>query len=169
MKRGIILIVVILVIAVLFVWWYNQQGNTIISNPPEDWEQYAQTRIQEELIQTQSDFAIFPKNYILERGNSLKMSAGIKNDASDGQAHNFVINIIPNSVSQQNWVIWDTADYEIQANKTRFITIIVEPPTSVTEGTYTFNILACKDMKNSDCTLHNYNWGTPQQLSLTLK
>jgi hypothetical protein len=185
-------IILLAVVAFVLIMWLNY-----LPFPPpsisDDLTQQSQVKITQTFAETQKNFAIWPERYDLQRGYALKMSAGIKNDASDGQAHNFVINVIPLVVSQQicpngdinncswpgkndatikefmeTWTVWDKNNLQIQTTKVGFKSIIVKPSPYAAIGAYVFSVVACKDIQYSNCTLENYNWGHPQQLTITV-
>jgi len=162
--------------------------------PIDDLTLQAQSKLQETFQNTQNNFAIWPDRYNLDRDRGLRMSAGIKNDAYDGQNHQFVINIVPTAASRspcasgditsctnsagtslkefmQGWVLWDKQPGIVQINMTGYKTISVTVPENAVSGTYIFNVIACMDVSSySECTLQTFNWGTnPQQLTITVK
>lgn len=92
---AVVFAVVLLSLAIL---WLNNLFPQLFSIT-DDLTQQAQSKIQETFQQTQNNFAIWPSKYDLVRTRELKMSAGIKNDAEDGQDHQFVINVIPAAAS----------------------------------------------------------------------
>jgi cytoskeletal protein RodZ len=155
----------------------------------DDLIQQSQTKIQETFQQTQSNFAIWPSRYDLTRGKELKMSAGIKNDASDSADHTFVINVIPAAASDEvcsggditacpnvesemeKWLSWDKQQSVIQKNRVGYKTISIKPSSSAKAGTYIFSVVACEGVGSySACTRETLNWGgSAQELALTLK
>ncbi len=165
-------------------------GFTGITN---DLTQQAQNKLRQTFEETNSNFAIWPNRYDLKRGEELKMSAGIKNNAEDGLSHSFVINVIPATVSENvcdkdkltdcsapvggnlynymlHWVTWDKFSSVIQINQVGYKTISIKPDSQAKLGTYIFNVVACKDMSNyQQCTQDTLNWGgAAQQLAITL-
>jgi len=166
-------------------------GFTGITN---DLTQQAQNKLRQTFEETNSNFAIWPNRYDLKRGEELKMSAGIKNNAEDGLSHMFVINIIPATASKSvcpggdvnsclapggktlyeemlTWVTWDMSSSVIQINQVGYKTISIKPDSQAKLGTYIFNVVACKDMSNyQQCTPETLNWGgASQQLAITLE
>jgi hypothetical protein len=153
----------------------------------------AHAKLQETFQMTQSNFAVWPDSFNLYRGGELKMSAGVKNNANDGQDHEFTINIVPANASinscasgdinscnvpggkslkdfMQDWVSWDNQPGIVQINKTDLKAISVIVPQSAALGNYTFNIIACLDVSSyNECTLQTSNWGNPQRLTITVK
>ena len=122
------------------------------------------------------------------------MSGGIKNNAADGQPHDFVINIVPigasSSVCQTNdietctvsggltlksfmegWITADKGPSRIEINGMWFPKITITPPTNAMKGDYIFNGVACKDILNPlDCTRTTLNWGgAAQSIIVTVK
>ncbi len=69
-------------------------------NETHDERQRAADEILRIFNQTNQNFAIWPPGrWELNQGDTLMMSAGIKNNASDGQNHSFVVNVFPDAVS----------------------------------------------------------------------
>ncbi len=160
---------------------------------------HAQNRIQNVFSQTNETFAIYPSRYRLEKGQSLKMAAGIKNDAADDNNHTFVINIIPSTATQticpeqdieictapdgsvlkkymSTWTVFPTGKSDIQANNISYRYITITVPGNAVSGIYQFDVLACctdcegSDVEAySDCIYSTRNWGSIQSLEITVK
>jgi hypothetical protein len=187
---AVVFAVVLLSLAIL--WLQGIIGN--IGSLTDDLTQQAQSKLQETFQTTQNNFAVWPDRYNLDRGKELKLSSGIKNDAEDGQNHQFVINVVPAAASRgpcasgdigsctapggkslsefmQNWVSWDNQPGVIQINRVGYRTISVNVPPNAVAGTYIFNVIACMDMYSySECTSQTLNWGgSAQQLTITVK
>ena len=156
----------------------------------DDLTQQSQSKVQETFQNTQNNFAIWPSRYDLARGKELKMAAGIKNDADDGQNHQFVINVVPAAASDsvcpggdldacgtlksnmQSWVSWDRAAGVIQINRVGYRTISIKPTSNAKTGTYIFNVVACTEPITGyqECTPQTLNWGgSAQQLTIAVK
>jgi len=187
---AVVFAVVLLSLAIL--WLQGIIGN--IGGLTDDLTQQAQSKLQETFQSTQNNFAIWPDRYNLDRSKELKMSAGIKNDADDGQNHQFVINVVPAAASRgpcasgdistctgpggasmtefmQGWASWDNQAGIIQINRVGYRTISVKVPSNAVSGTYIFNVIACMDVSSySACTPQTLNWGgSAQQLTITVK
>lgn len=185
----IVAVVFSVVLLSLAIMWLNNlfpQFGSIT----DDLFQQAQTKIQETFQDTQNNFAIWPPKYDLARGRELKMGAGIKNDANDGNTHQFAINVIPAAASDsvcpggdldacgslkanmQSWITWDTQSSSIEINKVGYRWITIKPSSNSKLGTYIFNVVACKEPITTyqGCTLQTLNWGgSSQQVQITLK
>jgi hypothetical protein len=153
----------------------------------------AQSRLKDTFQATQNNFAIWPDRFSLNKGGELKMSAGIKNNANDGNYHQFVINIVPANASisscasgdinsctgsggktlkdfMQDWILWENQPVVVQINYTGFKAIKVTVPQNAALGNYTFNVIACVDVSSyTECNTNTGNWGSPQQLTITVK
>jgi len=187
---AVVFAVVLLSLAIL--WLQGIIGN--IGGLTDDLTQQAQSKLQETFQNTQNNFAIWPDRYSLDRNKELKMSAGIKNDAEDGQNHQFIINVVPAAASRtpcpsgdissctapggtslkdfmQGWASWDSEAGIVQINRVGYRTISIKVPSNAVSGTYIFNIVACMDMTPySACTAQTLNWGgSAQQLTITVK
>jgi hypothetical protein len=186
---AVVFAVVLLSLAIL--WLQGIIGG--VTQITDDLTQQAQSKLQETFQNTQNNFAIWPSQYSLARGKELKMSAGIKNDAEDGQNHLFVINVIPAAASRgpcasgdinsctgpggsslkefmQGWTSWDKEPGVIQINRVGYRSITVKVPANAVSGTYIFNVIACMDVTSYDaCTPQTLNWGgSAQQLTITV-
>jgi hypothetical protein len=187
---AVVFAVVLLSLAIL--WLQGIIGN--IGGLTDDLTQQAQSKLQETFQTTQNNFAVWPDRYNLDRGRELKMSAGIKNDAEDGQNHQFIINVVPAAASKtpcpsgdissctgpggasvkdfmQGWASWDNQAGIIQINRVGYRTISVKVPANAVAGTYIFNVIACMDISSYNaCTPQTLNWGgSAQQLTVTVK
>jgi hypothetical protein len=189
----IVAVVFAVVLLSLAIYWLNQVMGGI-GGLTDDLTQQAQSKLQETFQSSQNNFAIWPDRYSLDKGRELKMSAGIKNDADDGEPHRFVINVIPAAASQgpcpggdlascptvkssmEDWVTGFTGPVLIQSNKLGYRTISVKIPNNAVSGTYIFNVVACGDIQPDPitsslaCTETTLNWGSSaQQLTITVK
>jgi hypothetical protein len=181
----IICIIIALALALTTIWL-----NSFIFNPAAcsyigDMIPQSQSKIIETFAHSTSNFSIWPSNYDLRRGCSMRMSAGIKNNADDGADHVFSVSVIPTmasasvcaggnvnscndlGVQMRSWVTFDKSSSVIQINKVGYKTITIKPSASAKLGSYIFTIVACKDIQ-SECTFQNSNWGIPQQLTITI-
>jgi hypothetical protein len=167
----IVAIVFAVVLLSLFIAWmqgFFGQINVIT----DDLTQEASVRLKDTFRKTESNFAIYPNEWTLDRGHELKLLAGIVNRDSDSQRHNFVVNVIPTDPATANW--FDTNDFnkplpvEFGADVEFPITIT---PTGALQKTYVFYIIACKDKSFSQCqTVNDQNYGgSPQYLRITMK
>jgi len=188
---AVVFAVVLLSLAIL---WLNNLFPQFMSIT-DDLTQQSQSKIQETFQTTQNNFAVWPDQYSLDRGRELRMSAGIKNDAEDGQNHNFVINVAPAAASRgvcpspgtidtctapggkllkefmQEWISWDSSPGIIQINRVGYKKISLKVPSNAVSGTYIFNVVACKDVYTyTECTPQTLNWGgSAQQITITVK
>ncbi len=143
-------------------------------------------------------FASWPHRWELYRWGALVMGAGIKNNASDGKNHSFVINVLPaatdNNIARyfgcyegisncyldqqtsiakfmSSFVNWSKAPFNVSWNETEFRNITINA--SALYGTYLFQIIACMSdgtgIDSADkCTAAN-KWGNGTTLELLVK
>jgi hypothetical protein len=199
LSMGFIITVVIAIILLgLAITWIQGMFGSI-TGLTEDLTQQAQTNLRETFKQTGGNFAIWPNQYELDRGKGIRMSAGIENDAPDGQPHFFVINIVPTSASSNicpggdvttcpsvqskmmDWVTIDRSKTRIAINTQGFKYIDVSIPSDAIAGTYFYNVMSCYDAQSispseaatptsMDCTsVSDKLWGNPQQLLVIVK
>ncbi|RLI96669.1 MAG: hypothetical protein DRO99_04095, partial [Candidatus Aenigmatarchaeota archaeon] len=126
------------------------------------------------------DFAIWPPEYTVAAGTTLKMAAGLKNDAYDGEAHDFVINVVveevPSGVNKnfvRNWVMFIKSPKTIAIGRHDEIPITFEVPSNAMKGVYLFRVVACYDERvdgtpvtpdSASCTSTSENmWGPAAQ------
>ena len=95
MSLGFIIAVVFaIVLLTLAITWLQQViGN--ISGITDDLTKQAQSKIQETFNTQNTNFAVWPPQYSLSAGKSLKLLAGIRNDEPQGNTINYYINVIP--------------------------------------------------------------------------
>ncbi len=95
MSLGFIVAVVfaIVLLTLAITWLQGLIGD--ISGLTDDLTQQSQIKIQETFQQSDAAFAIWPTQYNLQAGKSLKMSAGIKNTDQEGNSLKYYINVIP--------------------------------------------------------------------------
>ena len=133
-----------------------------------DLTQQAREQLTSTFGGTSENFAIFPTSYDLEAGKGIRMSGGVKNTASDGKGHKFVINVIPAAASpdvcqsgdissctipsgenlkefMKSWLTWDKTIKPIGIGKYAFFWLKVDVPPNAPKGTYIFNVYACYD------------------------
>ena len=172
MSIGFIVAIVFAVILLsLFITWmqgFFGQINVIT----DDLTQEASVKIKDTFRNTESNFAIYPNEWSLDRGHELKLLAGVVNRDPDSQKHDFVINIVPTDAATASW--YDPNDFN-QKLPTEFGASVEFPititPVGATAKTYVFYIIACKDKDFSQCqTLQDQNYGgSPQYLRITMK
>jgi len=164
----IIIIVFSVVVLGLAIAWIQGliPGITAIT---EDLTQQARAKIQETFQESQNNFAIWPNQYRIKPANSIKMSAGINNNADDGENHIYVINVIPAAASNnvcptddintctspdkttklidylKNWLTVDRSSGTVQINTVGYKDFTVTVKGNAIKGTYIFNVVACFD------------------------
>ncbi len=94
----IIIVVFAIVLLTLGITWLRGiiGGITILT---DDLTQQANSKLQDTFQQTTQNFGIYPSRWEMTPGKALKMSAGVKNNAADGNTHLYVVNVIPTAVS----------------------------------------------------------------------
>ncbi|MBM3304141.1 MAG: hypothetical protein FJY76_03515 [Candidatus Aenigmarchaeota archaeon] len=94
----IIVIVIAVVLLTLGITWLRGIIGGI-TGLTDDLTQQASSKLQDTFQQTTQNFGIYPSRWEMTPGKNLKMSAGIKNNAADGNTHQYVVNVIPTAVS----------------------------------------------------------------------
>lgn len=194
----IIAVVFAIVLLSLSLTWLRGMIENIMGIT-DDLTQEAQTSLRDAFRGgAASSFAVWPSQYNLPPGKGLRMSAGIENDAIDGRDHQFVINIVPVSASDnvlttkkcdiesfrncqlydelKKWVTFDRTAGVVQINAVGFKYIEVRPTANAVKGTYLFNIVSCYDEvvsstpTSSGClqTSENLWGGSAQQLLISV-
>ncbi len=172
MSIGFIVAIVFAVILLsLFITWMQGFFGKI-NVITDDLTQEASTKIKDTFRKGESNFAVYPNDWTLERGHELKLLAGIINRDPDSQKHDFVINIVPADASTADW--YDTNEFNKRL-PTEFgadveIPITIKPVNPVAK-TYVFYVIACKDKDFSQCqTLQDQNYGgSAQYIRITMK
>lgn len=194
MSLGLIVAVVfaIVLLSLAITWIQGMIGN--ISGITEDLTQQASTELRNTFADTNSNFAVWPTDYKIERGNGIQFLAGIKN--RDSVDHDYVINMIPAGASSavcdtgevktcmsnvmttktvydyvKSWVTVETTVSTAHPldESTRHLT--VEVPTNAEPGYYLFNAIACYDVGgtpvSSQCFGNSDNlWSTAQSVTI---
>jgi len=139
-------------------------------NETRDERQRAYAKILDTFNQTLENFAIWPSRWELDHTDALIMSAGIKNNASDGKNHSFVVNVLPMGVDSnilRNFCVpytnifeckldeqttyaalmstlinWSKSQIMINGSSIGFVNITVN--SYAPAGTYLFGVAACR-------------------------
>lgn len=166
---GVVFAIVLLSLAV--VWIQGLIGDITIVT--DDLTQEGKNKIKDAFRDVKTNFAIYPDEWELERGHSLKLLAGIINRHEDSSRHNFVINVFPQSPADNTWFNPNEFNTPLP---TQFDSIVefpitITPPASAPAGTYVFRIITCMDASFAQCSqLDDMNFGgSPQYLRVTLK
>ena len=170
---GFIIIVIFAVILLTLSITWLRQFMTPLGTLTDDLTQDANNALRETFQKTTSSFAIYPSRHVIERGRALKMGAGIKNNAPDSQAHTYVINVIPTSVSNSvktnipgcsgntplatcqlngqslynemvSWVTWTSSDFRVLTNEYTPQYITITPSDRAPAGIYQYQFVSCK-------------------------
>lgn len=169
----IIIVVFAIVLLTLGITWLRGIISSV-TGLTDDLTQQASSKLQDTFQQTTQNFGIYPSRWEMDRGKTLKMSAGIKNNAPDSQNHLFVINVIPTAVSSdilrnypgctgidacsitvdgQNmllkdfvlrWATFSKSPFIVEKTQVGYSYITITVPTSAPSGTYMFSVVACR-------------------------
>lgn len=101
LSLGFIVMVVFAVILLSLAIVWLQGVVRDIGGLTTDLTQQSANKIQEIFGETGENFAVWPSSYSMSAGKGIKLLAGIKNNARDGQAHRFVINMVPSTASNE--------------------------------------------------------------------
>jgi hypothetical protein len=188
----VVIIFAVILLSLAIVWLRGTIEQ--ITGLTTDLSQQAQSKLTETFRQATSNFAVWPNQYEIEPGKKLVMSGGVKNNAPDGQSHDFVINVVPIAASSsvcptgnietctvpggitmksfmEGWVTADKGPTRVEINGMWFPKITITLPNNAMKGDYIFNAMACKDILNpNDCTRTTLNWGgSSQSIMVTAK
>ncbi len=173
MSLGLIVAVVfaVVLLTLAITWIQGMIGD--ITQITEDLTQQAQTKLQDTFAETSTNFAVWPTNYEIQPGETVKLLAGIKNNAPDSQRHDFVINMVPAGASysvcpggelsacespeagvsleefMRRWGTVETTLSSIEVQTTAYKSVTVEVPQNARAGSYIFNVVACYDRAGS--------------------
>jgi hypothetical protein len=174
MSLGLIVAVVFAVVLLTLAITWIQTMISDITGITQDLTQQAESKISETFAESNSNFAVWPPDWELPGGNGIKFKAGIKNNDPDALSHDFVINIIPASASQQvcdtrdirtcnspksgltvyqymlEWTTVDPSVSKINPRDTAYKTVTIEVPADAPNGYYLFNVVACYDRDTDD-------------------
>jgi hypothetical protein len=188
LSLGFIVTVVfaVVLLSLAIVWIRGMIGT--VGTLTDDLTQKAHDTLSETFNSGKSNFAVFPREYTIAPGNSVKLSLGVKNDDKDGQPHNFVVRVYPAMASSgivnsygctsgfaacdrlnkdmMSWVTYSGEIYKIQPNVFRFWDVSIALPNNVVKGVYQFDLVACEDSTGT-CDRTSTNWGTALSLQIT--
>lgn len=196
MSLGFIVAVVFaIVLLTLSITWLQQLiGN--IGGLTDDLTQQAQAKIQETFQAQKTNFAVWPTQYAISSGNTLKMSAGILNNDPAGSNRIFALNVVPvaSSICQtgqfesctvkgtdmksymRNWVTFPDSAETVLVGTTGYRFITITAPLDAPKGQYLFSVVACADVPkgtlpvSSTCTQTSSSlWGNSASLAITVK
>jgi hypothetical protein len=173
LSLGFIVMVVFAVILLSLAIVWLQGVIRDIGGLTTDLTQQSANKIQEIFGETGENFAVWPSSYSMSAGKGIKLLAGIKNNARDGQPHRFVINIVPSTASNEvcperdittcsvsggggtlydfmaSWLTFDTAEAPVSQGATHTPWVEIKIPSSAVKGTYMFNVYCCYDAGTS--------------------
>ncbi len=169
LSLGFIVAVVFAVILLsLAITWLNQiMGD--IGGLTNDLTQKASQKLDDIFSETDQTFAVWPSEYTVKRGTTLKTLVGIINRQPDSQEHDFSIYVKSNN-NVDDWIdksAFENERFTVQFNKDLKIPITITPKRDAPKGTYTFWIYACID--TSSCSDSNYNYESPQYIRIILE
>jgi hypothetical protein len=169
MSLGLIVAVVfaVVLLTLAITWIQGMIGD--ITQITEDLTKQAETKLRDTFAETSTNFAIWPTHYDMKPGESVKLLAGVKNNAPDSIRHDFVINVVPagasysicpeGDVSQcdspeqgvtlaefmSRWVTVERTVSSIEVQTTAYKSLTIEAPKTAPSGSYIFNVVACYD------------------------
>ncbi len=185
----IVAVVFAVVLLSLAVTWLRGMIGTI-GSLTDDLTQKAHDTLSETFNTGTTNFAVYPSEYKLSPGRSVKLSVGVKNDDRDGQPHTFVIHVYPAMASNEiissygcsnfatcttlqedmlSWVTYSSEKYRIQPNLFRFWDMTISVPNNVVKGIYQYDVVACEDMDFEQCDRTTTNWGSTQSLTIPVQ
>ncbi len=185
---GLIFAVILLTLAVMWV----RDTFSGVSVLTDDLRQNAQNTLASTFDNEKTNFDVSPKRYDLDVGKSVILSAGVKNDKSDGKPHKFVIRMYPGTADQEiienygctdfdtcnelktdmnRWLTYIQKVYNIESNAKRFWDITITLPQDVKRGTYMYDLAACEgdSVTFSGCDRSTANWGSTKTLTVKAK
>lgn len=171
LSLGLIVAVVFSIVFLsLGIIWVNQFMEQI-TGVTKDLIDEGKVKIRETFSETDQNFAVYPQEWELPRGSSLKMVAGIINREPDSQAHRFVINVIPTRKETEEWI--DDREFNTQL-KAEFGSVVdfpitITPKREAIKGTYVFYVIACMEKGFESCkSPDDQNYESAQYFRLTL-
>lgn len=155
LSLGLIVTVVFAVVLLSLAVLWIQGVFPGLSGVTDDLLQDSKAKIRETFSTSNENFAIWPNQHNLAPGKSLRMLAGIKNNAPDGRDHEFVINVIPVRASTcaqgdqacldevAGWLTYDDTRSIVLIGDIGEKTIELRVPQNAVQGTYLFNVVVC--------------------------
>jgi hypothetical protein len=173
MSLGLIVAVVfaVVLLTLAITWIQGMIGE--ITQITHDLTKQAETKLRDTFAETSTNFAIWPTHYDMKPGETVKLLAGVKNNAPDSQRHDFVIAAVPAGASysvcpsgevgtcnspepgitleefMSRWTTVERTRSSIEVQTTAYKSITIETPTNARAGSYIFNIVSCYDRTGS--------------------
>lgn len=172
MSLGLIIAVIFAVVFLsLAVTWVSDFMSNI-SGLSSDLLAEGSQQISDVFSQTNQRFAIYPPEWTVERGDNLRMVAGIINKEPDSLEHMFVVNVIPTDPTTVGWIneIEFRTPLKAGFNQQLNFPITITPNIEAVAGTYVFYVIACKDYTFNQCsTIEDQNFQSTQYFRLILE
>ena len=174
MSLGLIIAVIFAVVFLsLAVTWVSDFMGSISSLSTDLLKEGSQ-KIRDVFSQTNQRFAIYPQEWTIERGQSLKMVAGVVNKEPDSLEHMFVVNVIPTDPTTAGWIndIEFRTPLKAGFNQVLDFPITITPPKEGTlAGTYVFYVIACINVNApGQCnTIQDQNFQSTQYFRLIVE
>ncbi len=161
LSLGLIVTVVFAVVLLSLAVLWIQGVFPGLTGLTDDLVQDARAKIRETFSTSNQNFAIWPNQHELKPGKSLRMLAGIKNNAADGKDHQFAVNVIPIGASTcsegdaacldaiKGWLTFDKTTGLVLIRDIGEKTITLTVPQNAVQGTYLFNVVVCADFVQS--------------------
>ncbi|HLD78713.1 MAG TPA: hypothetical protein VJB16_06820 [archaeon] len=161
LSLGLIVTVVFAVVLLSLAVLWIQGVFPGLTGLTDDLVQDARAKIRETFSTSNQNFAIWPNQHTLKPGASLRMLAGIKNNAGDGKDHQFAVNVIPIGASTcaegdaacldavRGWLTFDKTTGLVLIRDIGEKTVTITVPQNAVQGTYLFNVVVCADFIQS--------------------
>ncbi len=151
---GVVFAIVVLSLAVI--WIQDLMGG--VTDISEGLKEEASLKLEETFQETDENYAIWPTRKELTAGTKLAVSAGLKNNAMDGERHKFLVNIQPQSLPTgvtdtevMSWIEWAKQSKTVNPNQNTNIPIYITVPHGAQSGTYIFRITGCSECSDPRC------------------
>lgn len=170
MSLGLIVTVVFAIVLLSLAITWIQGMLSDITGITDDLTGQASAKLTDIFAETDSNFAVWPPEWEVTRGNGIKTLAGIRNNAADSQEHYYVMNVIPSGASESvcdtrdvrtcdsgvaghstlydymlTWVTTDPLKFRVNTLDSIEKVVVIEVPKDARKGYYLFNVVACYD------------------------
>ncbi len=182
MSLGFIIAVVfaVVLLSLAIVWLRGMMEN--VGGLTIDLTQQARNELSDTFKQTRSNFAIWPKRQDMERGKTLVLSAGVKNNDPDANNKWFYVDVecaaadspVSNAKAMaEDWItVPETAAFA-KSNDVVYRDITINVPNDAPEGNYIFDVIVChwdSSPSSLSCDSSSNNlWASQQPLTITIR
>ena len=188
-KKHMVLFLLLLVFGFLY-FLFLSSCMTGSAGITYDFGQEGYAQIQKKIGYYGKVFGIWPNEYKLDSGNTIRVEFSVLNN--DSREHFFVVNVYPKKVSSnicpsgdvniclmpdgkkiktylEKWISIDRNPVKLKENALWQGSFLLKTSDEIGKGNYTFEVVACYDTESKNCFNGSETlWGKPEEIKLTV-